>query len=373
MVYQLFGAFDIVLALQIVVKIVLAIVLGGLVGWERERHNMPAGIRTFILVSVGSCIFTILSKIGFRDTFDSARVAAQIVSGIGFLGAGVVMQRKGTVHGLTSAAGIWAIASVGMAVGTGNYYLAIFGSVAIFVVLGLLREVFKARLIVSTQRTLHVELRRVQNDLSRMGLLVRRAISDAVGAVVNDDHDLAQQIVENDAQINALRYEVDRECLDILRLRHPQKVRLRTVMAAVHVATNLERIGDYAKRIAQIRLQMGHQPLLQTGHQVPDMAEEICEMLEHVVSAFAQDDVEMAKSTYDQANQVQSMYEDIVEQVTEKMSEKKTRHFERGAQLLQIAYHLNRASERVTNIAEQIVFVRTGALAEIDSDELGQE
>ena len=126
----LYGAFDWTLGLQIGTKILLALVLGGLIGWERERRKMPAGVRTFILVSVGSCMFTILSSVGFSGG-DPARVAAQIVTGIGFLGAGVMIQRKGTIHGLTSAAGIWSMAAVGMAVGTGNYFLAVFGAVAI--------------------------------------------------------------------------------------------------------------------------------------------------------------------------------------------------------------------------------------------------
>lgn len=118
---HLLGLFDSALALQITLKIGLALLLGGLVGLERERHNMPAGVRTFMLVSVGACMFTILS---FRFGGDPARVAAQIVTGIGFLGAGVVMQRGKTVHGLTSAAGIWSVAAVGMAVGMGDYFLA---------------------------------------------------------------------------------------------------------------------------------------------------------------------------------------------------------------------------------------------------------
>jgi putative Mg2+ transporter-C (MgtC) family protein len=370
--YELFGALDGVLALQIAIKILLAILLGGLVGWERERHNVPAGIRTFILVSVGSCIFTILSLSSFGGG-DPARVAAQIVSGIGFLGAGVVMQRKGTVRGLTSAAGIWAIAAVGMAVGTGNYFLAVSGGLAIFVVLGLLRELFKVRVVVSTRRTLNVELRQVRSNLAAMGSLVKRAILEAVKAVVDDDHDLARQIVDQDVQINELRYQVDRECLDILHRKHPQNVRLRTVMAAVHIATNLERMGDYAKAIAEIRLRMGHQPLLFELVEMPRMADRVCDMLDHVLAAFAGDDVEVARRSYDQADEVQAIYEDIVDQVTEKMSQKKTRHFERGAYLLDIAYHLNRVSERATNIAEQIIFVRTGALAEIDREEFEQD
>jgi putative Mg2+ transporter-C (MgtC) family protein len=137
------GMLDLSQAIEFAVKILLALLLGGVIGFERERQHRPAGLRTFMLVSVGSCIFTILSIYGFVGA-DPARVAAQIVSGIGFLGAGEIIRNGGTVQGLTSAAGIWAVSAIGMAVGTGQYLLAVLGAVAIVVVLGLLRRWSKA-------------------------------------------------------------------------------------------------------------------------------------------------------------------------------------------------------------------------------------
>ena len=110
MVGNLIGVLDVDLAVEFSVKILLALLLGGIVGFERERRRVPAGLRTFMLVSVGSCIFTLISYHGFSGG-DPARVAAQIVSGIGFLGAGVTLQRKETIYGLPSAAGIWAVAA----------------------------------------------------------------------------------------------------------------------------------------------------------------------------------------------------------------------------------------------------------------------
>jgi len=369
MIQELYGAFDWMLALQIGFKILLAILLGGLVGWERERRNMPAGIRTFILVSVGSCTFTVLSSIGFIGG-DPSRVAAQIVSGIGFLGAGVMIQRKGTIYGLTSAAGIWSIAAVGMAVGTGNYFLAAFGAVAIYVILGLLRKVFKAQVTASTCRTLNTLLRQVRNRISEMGDLAASALVDAVQAVIQDDHELAYRIVEGDEQINHLRYQVEQECLGILRTHQPQKVQLRTVVAAIHIATNLERMGDYAKEIALVRLQMDHEPLLASLDETLPMANQVSELIKQVLIAFVNDDVETARTMCKRVLAIDETYQEIVVGVTRKMTEKRTKHFERGSRLLDIAYNLKRAAERVTNIAEQIVFVRTGALAEIDPEEL---
>jgi len=106
----------------------LATFLGGLIGAEREWSGHPAGLRTNILVSVGSCLFTILSIHAFPligAAQDTARIAAQIVTGIGFLGAGAVIQTKRRVHGLTTAATIWLVAAIGMATGTELYTLGI--------------------------------------------------------------------------------------------------------------------------------------------------------------------------------------------------------------------------------------------------------
>ena len=94
------------------------------IGLDREGRRQPAGMRTHMLVGLGSALYTILSIHAFNAP-DPSRVAAQIVTGIGFLGAGTILQRKGGVHHLTTAASIWAVAAVGMAAGTGAWFLAI--------------------------------------------------------------------------------------------------------------------------------------------------------------------------------------------------------------------------------------------------------
>ncbi|MFQ5590947.1 MAG: MgtC/SapB family protein [Phycisphaerae bacterium] len=112
-----------------------AVLLGGIVGLERELRDKPAGFRTIILIAVGACIFTILSQeIGGPD-WNSTRIAAQIVTGIGFLGAGAILHDRSNVVGLTTAATIWAVAAIGMAAGFGDLGLAALGTGAILVVL----------------------------------------------------------------------------------------------------------------------------------------------------------------------------------------------------------------------------------------------
>jgi putative Mg2+ transporter-C (MgtC) family protein len=122
-----------------VYHVILAAVLGGIVGAERELSGHPAGLRTNILIATSSCLFTLLSIYAFPGTpRDTARVAAQIVTGVGFLGAGAVIQTRRAVHGLTTAATIWMVAAVGMAAATDLYILGIVTTLVTTVTLVLL-------------------------------------------------------------------------------------------------------------------------------------------------------------------------------------------------------------------------------------------
>jgi putative Mg2+ transporter-C (MgtC) family protein len=164
--------------LDIILKVFLAAMLGGLIGLERELSHKEAGLRTNILIAIGSTLITILSfKIAAMSPgADPARLTAQIVSGIGFLGAGAIIQARFAVHGLTTAATIWTVAAIGIAVGSGFYLLAFL--VAIFVVIVL--TVFKFLLVylekqkqnfvylITTEEkaALLVDLRRVLTELN---------------------------------------------------------------------------------------------------------------------------------------------------------------------------------------------------------------
>lgn len=109
------------LELLLAVRIIFAALLGGLIGWERENNDRDAGLRTYMAVAVGSCAFSIISQ---QISGDPTRIAAQVVTGIGFIGAGVILQVRGRVKGLTTAATLWATAAVGMASEFGMYLLA---------------------------------------------------------------------------------------------------------------------------------------------------------------------------------------------------------------------------------------------------------
>ena len=126
------------------IKVSLAALLGAIVGLERVAGGHAAGLRTNMMIAISSCLFTILSIEGFPmqgSSQDTARVAAQIVTGVGFLGAGALLQTKKQIRGLTTAATIWLVAAIGMAVGTGAYFIAIFTTALSTVLLALLAPV----------------------------------------------------------------------------------------------------------------------------------------------------------------------------------------------------------------------------------------
>ncbi len=131
--------------LNIIINLLIAFVLGGAVGWLREMEGKTAGLRTHILVSVGAALFTMISgEMIFRSGLaDPGRIAAGVVTGIGFIGAGCIVQARGAVRGITTAASIWVTAAIGIAAGTGFYVGAVAATIIALMTLWILREVEK--------------------------------------------------------------------------------------------------------------------------------------------------------------------------------------------------------------------------------------
>lgn len=135
---------------EYIFRILLAALCGMVIGFERKNRKKEAGIRTHIIVALASALMMVISKYGFDDIImfgdvrlDPSRVASQIVSGIGFLGAGMIFVHRSTVKGLTTAAGIWATCGIGMAIGAGMYVIGIASTIIIFIVQIILHKDFK--------------------------------------------------------------------------------------------------------------------------------------------------------------------------------------------------------------------------------------
>ena len=129
--------------LAVFLRILMAVIVGGLIGLERGMKNRPAGLRTYMLVCTGACLIMLTNQYIYQtfQTGDPTRMAAQVVNGIGFLGAGtIIVTRRNQIKGLTTAAGLWSAAGVGLALGIGFYEAALVGSIAIFIVMTLLQK-----------------------------------------------------------------------------------------------------------------------------------------------------------------------------------------------------------------------------------------
>ena len=125
--------------LDLALRLIVGVVLGAIVGLEREMNRQPAGFRTHSVVALGAAIFTVVSAYAFTGpATDPTRIAAQIVSGIGFIGAGTILQSRGQVRGLTTAASLWSVAGIGMAAGAGLYGVAVIGTALMLIILAIL-------------------------------------------------------------------------------------------------------------------------------------------------------------------------------------------------------------------------------------------
>jgi putative Mg2+ transporter-C (MgtC) family protein len=146
---------------EVVIRLLLAIVIGGLVGYEREYQNRPAGFRTHILVCIGACVISMIQLYDVQNTIDMiaknpqlanslkadiGRIGAQVVSGVGFLGAGTIIHEKGSVKGLTTAASLWVVACIGLAVGLGYYSLSVLSTISVVIALVSLKK-FEAKFL----------------------------------------------------------------------------------------------------------------------------------------------------------------------------------------------------------------------------------
>lgn len=147
------------LSVTIAVKLILAMICGGAIGFERELNRKPAGLRTNLLICFGAALYMIVSRhiSGGAAFTDPARLAAQVVAGIGFLGAGVILQSRGSISGLTTAATIFVVGAVGIAIGEGQFSLAIFSTILIILVLVVLRRV--ERQILKRARLFHYHVK----------------------------------------------------------------------------------------------------------------------------------------------------------------------------------------------------------------------
>ena len=163
-------------AIDAIIKLFLAIVLSGFIGFEREHSHRPAGFRTHILVAVGSALVMMTSKYVFLEyqglgTFDPTRLGAQVISGIGFLGAGTILREGFSVKGLTTAASLWAVSCIGLAIGAGYYTGALVATIVIYLTLNTFKKIIAKN---NRSKNLYIEAENMSKQAADIGAIVKR-------------------------------------------------------------------------------------------------------------------------------------------------------------------------------------------------------
>ncbi len=210
----------------------------------------------------------------------------------------------------------------------------------------------------------HKKLREIQDDILVMGSMVGKAILDSIKALKNRDLEIANRIIAEDQKVNEKRYEVEEKCIQLIATQQPMASDLRTIMAINSIATEIERIGDYALGIARIVIMIGDQPPLKPLIDIPRMADQTVDMLQRTLEAFINRDAATARKVALEDDTIDHLYDQIFRELLTFMAED-PRTITRATRLMWTAHNLERAADRVTNICERIVFIVNGKMEEI--------
>jgi phosphate transport system protein len=214
------------------------------------------------------------------------------------------------------------------------------------------------------------DLRRLQDEILGLGAMAESAVSESVQALKLQDFARARSIIEGDRVINERRYAIENEALTLIATQQPMAKDLRTLAAILEIASELERIADYAKGIANIAIMIGSDALIKPLVDLPRMASKANDMLHRSLAAFLSQDVEAARAIPKEDAEVDSLYEKIYrELITYIMADPKA--IDQATRLTWVAHNLERVADRVGNICERIVFSITGHGEELDVQTLG--
>ncbi len=215
-------------------------------------------------------------------------------------------------------------------------------------------------------------LQALLNDLLDLGHMVEKAMLEAMNALKRRDFEASERIIKEDKLINQKRYQVEREALVLIATQQPMATDLRVLASVLEIATELERIGDYAKGIANINLKIGEEPLMKPLIDLPRMTERAVSMLHRALEAFVQRDVETARAIIAEDDEIDALYDQIYRELITYILQD-PRHINQATFLLWAAHNVERAADRVTNICERTIFVVTGELTDLDATEAEED
>ena len=216
------------------------------------------------------------------------------------------------------------------------------------------------------RKTFETEIRQVKDDVLLLGSMVEKAILDSVEALKKRDIKFSRKIIAEDAEINKKRFEIENQLMILIATQQPMAHDLRLLASILEIISELERMGDYAKGIANINIRMGDQPLLKPLIDIPRMAQKGVDMLHRALTAFINEDVATARAIPVEDDEVDALYNQVYHELMMFVIQD-PRTIERANWLLWAAHNLERFADRVTNICERTVFIATGEMTEIKS------
>lgn len=216
------------------------------------------------------------------------------------------------------------------------------------------------------RKTFETEIQQVKDDVLVLGSMVEQAVLNSVEALKKRDIKASEKIFAEDQEINKKRFEIESKLMALIATQQPMARDLRVLASSLEIISELERMGDYAKGIANINIRMGDAPLLKPLIDVPRMAQKGVDMLHRALTAFVNEDAETAKTIPVEDDEVDALYNQVYHELMMfVIQDPKT--IERANWLLWVAHNLERFADRVTNICERTVFIATGEMAEIKS------
>lgn len=212
------------------------------------------------------------------------------------------------------------------------------------------------------------ELQRLQDEVLMMGSVVRHSLQESVAALRERDLETAKRIIVADRDVNQRKFAIEDACLSLIAMQQPMAGDLRLIAAILEISTELERIGDYAKGISRISIYIGHQPLIKSFPQIPQMCDKVVDILGRALDAFVNEDVEAARAIPLEDDEIDELYNGVNRELVAMITEKSD-VMEHANYISWVAHNLERAGDRVTNICERVIYTTTGELVEFDAEE----
>jgi len=217
------------------------------------------------------------------------------------------------------------------------------------------------------RQTFDEQLADLQNKVMALGRMVGDALVESVDQLKRRDLDGSRLLIDRDHTVNATRFAIESQALTLIATQQPMARDMRLLAAILDIASEMERIGDYAKGIARINLAIGEQPLMKPLVDLPLMADKARAMFDAALEAFENRDIDRARAIPKGDDEVDALYQQVYRELVSYITRDPTT-IEQANLLMWAAHNLERAADRVTNLCERVVYTVTGVLEELDSD-----